>query len=186
VLQTPPQSIWYPSKDALRDAGFMIDPPPPSVTVTDDVVSAAWDQSRQSLRWASDATLAQLASGLAPLLGQLQSRGDAVCWQFMHGAPTELTGKVNPKTLAALTSALQQASDDVRHTPAVGIDAADRMRALTLLTKSIDPARQRDVREALRPGGTHGSYCRTMQLLLNTALAMPHAGPPLRALLTDE
>lgn len=188
VLRTPPQAIWYPDRDELRDAGFVTDPPPASVTVTDDPVSAAWFESAKQLRWASDDTLERVAAALTALLAQLQTRGGDVCWGFMHGVPTDLPSMIDLRTAQAMAASLQQVRDDVTHTPAVGIDHAERVRLLAALTGSLTSARQRDALQALQPDGVHGPYCGSMRMLLNTALALPPPGrgATLRALLSIE
>jgi hypothetical protein len=187
VLHTGPQSIWFPSRDELRDAGFTTGPPPDQVAVTDDPVSVNWAASLKQLRWASNETLVRFAGVLSTLLSQLQTRGRQVCWDFMHGVPTDLNSMVAPQTLQSMTALLQQVRDDVANAPAIGTENAERARLLATLVNSLPVPVRDNALEALRPDeGANRPYCQSMRALVDAALELPEPtrGPTLRALLS--
>jgi hypothetical protein len=187
VLLTPPSSVWFPDRSELRDAGFITGEQPAEVAVTDDPVSAVWGESMKVMRWAPDSTLLQVAAALSPLLAQLRAKSPESCWGFMHLMPIDLRTAVAPATLGAMTAALRQVHEDVSHAPAIGIDSAQRVRVLALLIGSLYPAAQTEALEALRPNGDHAAFCRSMQTMLDAALALPalSRGSALRALLSE-
>jgi len=187
VLQTPPQSIWFPTRDELVGAGFVTDTAPDAIAVTDDPVSVTWGDSMKLMRWASDGTLTQFAEALSALLSQLQRQGGEVCWGFMHRVPTDLNAMINRETMVAMIAALNHVRDDVSHAPSTGIESEERARLIAALIGSLHVEIQRSAEEALRASGAHGPYCRSMIVMMNAALALPSEdrGPTLRALLTE-
>jgi hypothetical protein len=187
ILHTPPESLWFPGRIELRAAGFITDEQSAEVTVTDDPVSAVWRESMQLMRWAPDPTLLQVAATLSPLLAQLRAKSPETCWGFMHRVPTDLSSAITPATLGAMTTALRRVREEVAQAPAIGIDSAGRVRVLAALIGSLHPGVQAEALEALRPNGGHAGFCRSMQIMLDAAAALPqpNRGPALRALLSD-
>lgn len=171
VLHTPPGSAWFPAREELREAGFVSGPTPAGLDAPDDPVSRAWADSLAVLRWASDPTLVRFGQALTPLLGALATRGQDVCWGFMHGAPTDLNTMVGKSALEEMAAVLKQVGEDVRGAPSVGISGTERSRLREAL--GADALRQ------------DGDYCRALRTTVDAALALPAGtrGPALRALL---
>ncbi len=172
VLRTPPDSAWFPTRAELRDAGFESGPAPEALATPDDPVSRTWPYSMSVLRWASDATLVRFGQALIPLLGALETRGQDVCWGFMHGAPTDLNAIVGKPAVDEMAAVLNQVVEDVRSSPSVGIGAAERTRLREEL--GADALRQ------------NTDYCRALRAAVEDTLRSPGAtrGAMLRALLT--
>lgn len=188
VLRTPSDALWFPTRDELRQAGITSDPPPPSLLVQDAAPSPDWTETVRDLRWASDETLIQFAKAAADGLDQVQAGSPAACWDFTHHLSADIETRVRPETVDAMKAALQQARDDAKEAPAVGLDAAEKARMLTALFGALPMAARNPAAAALREDADHAAFCPALRTLLNAALALPAAdrGPAVRALLSGQ
>ena len=186
VLRTPPQSVWFPSQDELRTAGFMTGAPPAEVTLADGAASPAWREAMKLLPVASDAALVQFATSLSALLAQLQGAGPEVCWSFAHQGPTDLRAYLKPDTLDAVGAAAARVREEATRAPVAALDTGDRARVLAALVGSMRAEGKAPALAALRPGADHAAFCPSLRALLEAALALPEAqrGQAVRALLS--
>jgi hypothetical protein len=188
ILRTPPQALWFPTRDELRQAGITAGEPPPALLVPDTEPAPEWTEAAKNLRWASDGTLSEFATAMADLLDQLQAAGPAICWDYTHQVPVDIETQIRTETLDALEAALRRARDDMQQAPAVGPDAAEKSRVLAVLTRTLPAAARDPAIAVLRGDSGHAAFCPALRTLLNAALALPPAdrGPALRALLSGQ
>jgi hypothetical protein len=115
--------------------------------------------------------------------------GDVVelAGSFLPTVPADLNAMISRQTMAAMTAALSRVREDVSQAPSTGIGSEERTRLIATLIGSLHVEIQSSAEGALRLTGAHESYCRSMIVMLNAALALPseERGPTLRALLTD-
>ena len=186
VLRTPPQALWFPNQNELRDAAITTGPPPPTLLSAHAAPSPAWAETIKQMRWASDEALVQFATASSDLLGQLQATAPALCWDYTHHVQIDLGGYVRRETLDALTAALRHVQDDVEHAPTVGPGSAEKTRLLATLVASLPAEKRGQTVAAMRPDGDHAAFCPALRTVLDAALALPDSdrGPALRALLS--
>ncbi|WP_158931907.1 hypothetical protein [Acidisphaera sp. S103] len=186
VLRTPPEALWFPSRDELVETGVASGPPPTALVIPDSVLFQAWADAVKDLRWASDEALVQFATTTVDLLEPLQGAGSEICWDFTHDVPVDIETHVQAGTLVALKAALQHVRDDVKEAPTVRVDAADKAGVLAALVQTLPEAAQNPTAAALRQDADPAAFCPALRSMLAAALALPVADrdPALRALLS--
>jgi hypothetical protein len=109
VPNTPPEPLWFPTRDKLRDPGIITGAPPPDLQVADAEPSAEWMDAIKQMRWASDDALVQFVTASADLPEQLRGIGPDIYWVCMHNDPYYLETQVRHETLDALAAASRRA-----------------------------------------------------------------------------
>jgi hypothetical protein len=181
VLRTPPQSIWFPDRPALRALRLTTGPAPAALVNADDTLARAWWQAMRLAPATPDATLVTFAGTFSLLLERLQAGDPEACWGFLHNLPTDLQAALKPDVLGAMAVIEAQVRDQAHGASAPPADRAE----LTALVRSLHAEGGGAALAALRPNEDHAGFCPAFRLLLGaaTGLAEGKRGPALRSLL---
>jgi hypothetical protein len=188
VLHTPPEALWFPTHNELREAGIVTGEPPRDLLLADRAATTAYQETVKLLRWASTSGVLQFALAWLDLLDQLQEADPELCWEYLHRVPVDLGAHVGRDALDRMDAALHRVRNDVERAPGVGIDAAEKTRVMGVLINSLPPPTQRLTAAALRPEGEHNRFCPAVHTLIHAAMALParDGDGALRAILSGQ
>jgi hypothetical protein len=190
VLHTPPDDLWVPTQDALRNAGLVTKTAPPAEIILENEQPRQPDLHDVSLllQSVSDEPVIAFATTLSDLLEQIQDASPQACWGLAHrGATTQLSAL--PQDIQeGVSTAIERFAASARPAGDYVLDGAKRRAATQALVRVIKAKGHAAVLEGLRPGAEHSAFCPALREVLATALALPgaHRVQALRAVLAGE
>ena len=173
VLATPPTSLWYPTRDELRAAGFTTGATPEQLLVSTDGSFRNLVDVTSSLRQSSDQAVVQVGVALADVFAELQALSPQFCWEFAHGLPVDLKRSLSPPVLAALFAAEKRVADETRDTRTPAPDVGRRAAAFQDLAQALAAKGQGAALDNLRSTADPATVCASLRAVLAAALVLP-------------